>query len=102
MKKLALQVAILSGLTGIAASASAAEDSLNVVSWGGAYTASQTKAYHEPWTEKTGQKIVNIDKSQNALSGLRAQVESGNVTWDLVDILPSDAIVACDEALLSH
>lgn len=99
MKKLALQVAILSGLTGIAASASAAEDSLNVVSWGGAYTASQTKAYHEPWTEKTGVKVVNIDKSQNGLSGLRAQVESGNVTWDLVDILPSDAIVACDEGL---
>ncbi len=98
MKKLALQVAILTGLTG-AASASFAEESLNIVSWGGAYTASQTKAYHEPWTAKTGQKVVNIDKSQNGLSGLRAQVEAGNVSWDLVDILPSDAIVACDEGL---
>ncbi|MDD1793757.1 extracellular solute-binding protein [Enterovibrio makurazakiensis] len=99
MKKLALHVAILAGFTGVASTAMAAEESLNVVSWGGAYTASQTKAYHEPWTAKTGQKVVNIDKAQNGLSGLRAQVESGNVTWDLVDILPSDAIVACDEGL---
>lgn len=98
MKKLALQVAILTGLTGAAANV-AAEEPLNVVSWGGAYTASQTKAYHEPWTEKSGVEIVNIDKAQNGLSGLRAQVEAGNVTWDLVDILPSDAIVACDEGL---
>ncbi|PID48620.1 MAG: spermidine/putrescine ABC transporter substrate-binding protein [Proteobacteria bacterium] len=79
-----------------------AEDELNIVSWGGAYTMSQVKAYHEPWTKKTGQKIVNIDKSANALSGLRAQVESGNVTWDLIDILPSDAIVACDEGLVEE
>lgn len=85
---------------GMGAATANAEDTLNVVSWGGAYTASQQKAYHEPWTAKTGTKIVNIDKSSNALSGLRAQVESGNITWDLVDMLPSDAIVACDEGLI--
>ncbi|MDD1780167.1 ABC transporter substrate-binding protein [Enterovibrio sp. ZSDZ35] len=98
MKKLALHAAILAGCAGLATNA-VADETLNVVSWGGAYTESQTKAYHEPWTEKTGVKVVNIDKSSNALSGLRAQVESDNVTWDLVDILPSDAIVACDEGL---
>ncbi|WP_434361272.1 extracellular solute-binding protein [Parasalinivibrio latis] len=99
MKKLALSVMVTVGL-GMGAATANAEDTLNVVSWGGAYTASQQKAYHEPWTAKTGTKIVNIDKSSNALSGLRAQVESGNITWDLVDMLPSDAIVACDEGLI--
>jgi putative spermidine/putrescine transport system substrate-binding protein len=42
------------------ASLSAAE-SLTVVSWGGAYTSSQVKAYHEPFTKKTGVKILSED-----------------------------------------
>ena len=37
-----------------------AEDTLTVVSWGGSYTKSQTRAYHEPWTEKTGTKFLHI------------------------------------------
>lgn len=83
-------------------SAANAADPLNVVSWGGAYTMSQQKAYHEPWTAKTGQEIVNIDKSGTALAGLRAQVMANNVTWDLVDILPADAKVACSEGLIER
>jgi len=84
-----------------AASAGAAQaETLNIVSWGGAYTDSQNKAYHEPWEEKSGDTVVNIDKSSNALSGLRAQVQAGNVTWDLVDMLPSDALIACSEGLI--
>lgn len=91
----------LAGLTVLSLAATAAQaDTLNIVSWGGAYTASQQKAYHEPWMEMTGDEIVNIDRSSNALAGLRAQSQAGNVTWDLVDILPSDAMVACDEGLV--
>lgn len=75
-------------------------DSLTIVSWGGAYTASQQSAYHDPWTKKTGTTIINEDKSQAGLAGLRAQVEAGNVTWDLVDMLPSEAQIACDEGLV--
>ena len=81
-------------------SATAMADSFTVVSWGGAYTASQKSAYHDPWTKKTGDTIVNVDKAQAGLAGLRAQVEAGNVTWDLVDMLPSEAQIACDEGLV--
>ncbi len=81
-------------------STGAVAESLSIVSWGGAYTASQVSAYHEPWTKKTGDTIVNVDKAQAALAGLRAQVEAGNVTWDLVDMLPSEAQIACDEGLV--
>ncbi|RUA22304.1 extracellular solute-binding protein [Billgrantia gudaonensis] len=49
---------------------------------------------------KTGDEIVNIDRSGNALAGLRAQSQAGNVTWDLVDMLPADAMIACDEGLI--
>ena len=30
---------------------------------------------------------------------MRAQVESGNVAWELVDVLPDQAITGCDEGL---
>ena len=29
-------------------------------------------------------------------------MESGNLTWDLVDVVPSDAITACDEGLVEE
>ena len=85
----------------IAAGAAIAQDkTLTIVSWGGAYSNSQIKAYHEPYTEKTGVKILNEDKSANALAGIRSQVEAGNVTWDVVDMLQADAQRACDEGLV--
>jgi putative spermidine/putrescine transport system substrate-binding protein len=75
--------------------------SLTIVSWGGAYSASQQSAYHDPYmAENPHIRIVTDDGSANALAGIRAQAQAGNVTWDLVDMLPSDAQVACDEGLL--
>ncbi|HRQ56681.1 MAG TPA: ABC transporter substrate-binding protein [Azoarcus taiwanensis] len=75
--------------------------SLTIVSWGGAYSASQQSAYHDPYmTENPHVRIITDDGSANALAGIRAQAQAGNVTWDLVDMLPSDAQVACDEGLL--
>ena len=42
--------------------ASAQAQNLNVVSWGGAYTASQQQAYHDPYmAANPGVKIVNHD-----------------------------------------
>lgn len=77
-----------------------AADTLTAVSWGGAYTDSQVKAYAEPFTAKTGVEILQEDKSSNALPGIRAQVEAGNVTWSIVDMLQADAQRACDEGLV--
>ena len=74
---------------------------LTIVSWGGAYSASQQNAYHDPYMAANPHvRIVTDDGSANALAGIRAQAQAGNVTWDLVDMLPSDAQVACDEGLL--
>ncbi len=75
-------------------------DQLTIVSWGGAYSMSQDKAYDEPYSEKTGTKIYHEDKSANALAGIRSQVEAGNVTWNVVDMLQADAQRACDEGLI--
>jgi putative spermidine/putrescine transport system substrate-binding protein len=77
-----------------------AETTLTIVSWGGAYSASQQKAYHDPYMKaNSGIKIINDDSASGGLAKLRAQIEANNVTWDLVDVVASDAIIACDEGL---
>lgn len=37
-----------------------ASDPLTIVSWGESYEVSQTRAYHEPYTEMTGTEIVEV------------------------------------------
>ncbi|CUH69961.1 ABC-type uncharacterized transport system, periplasmic component [Thalassovita autumnalis] len=85
-----------------AAGAVAAADMANemtIVSWGGAYSKSQLKAYHEPYSANTGVTIINDDSSGEAVSKLRAMNEAGNVTWDVVDVEAADAMRLCDEGL---
>ncbi|MEH6520653.1 extracellular solute-binding protein [Sulfitobacter sp.] len=74
-------------------------DEMTIVSWGGAYSKSQQNAYHTPYTEKTGVKIINDESSAEAVSKLRAMNEAGNVTWDVVDVVAADALRLCDEGL---
>ncbi|MBB4287473.1 ABC transporter substrate-binding protein [Roseospira goensis] len=96
--RVTLAAACALAVAGTAGSALAAE-ALNVVSWGGAYTKSQVEAYHKPWMEQTGNQINSIDYDGN-VAPVKAQVESGNVTWDVVDVELSDAVRLCDEGLL--
>lgn len=76
-----------------------AQADITVVSWGGAYTKSQVEAYHKPFMKKTGIKILSEDYN-GGIAKIKAQVETKNVTWDLVDVEPQDAQRACDEGLL--
>ena len=84
---------------GLFAGASASADDLTVVSWGGAYTKSQVEAYQKPWMAKTGHNIRSEDYN-GGIAEIKAQVEAGNVTWDIVDVELSDAVRACDEGLV--
>ncbi len=89
-------------LSTIGANVAQAKD-LVVVSWGGAYTKSQQLAYHEPWMKKNPNiNIINDDSAAEAVAKLRAQAEAGNITWDLVDVVASDAITLCDEGLIEE
>jgi len=81
------------------ATAVQAADSITAVSWGGAYTKSQIEAYHKPFEAKTGIEINSQDYN-GGLAEIRAQVEAGNVTWDVVDMELSDAVRGCDEGIL--
>ncbi len=80
------------------ATAAMAED-MTIVSWGGAYSASQKAAYHDPYAAKEGVNIINDESSAEAVAKLRAMSEAGNTTWDVVDVVAADAIRLCDEGL---
>ena len=87
------------GALAVSASAGSAMD-LTVVSWGGAYSASQINAYHNPYMEMNSDvNIIHDESSYEAVAKLRAMNEAGNITWDLVDVVASDAIRLCDEGL---
>ncbi|MCH9671601.1 MAG: ABC transporter substrate-binding protein [Gammaproteobacteria bacterium] len=92
---------LMAGALGAAMTATAAQAvELTVVSWGGAYSNSQQKAYHEPYMKMNPDvKILNDDSAPEAVAKLRAMNEAGNVTWDLVDATAADAIRLCDEGL---
>ncbi len=87
-------------LTAVATPSLAAEGTLTIVSWGGAYSASQQNAYHKPYlAANPGVTIINDESSNEAVAKLRAMTEAGNVTWDVVDVVAADAIRLCDEGL---
>jgi putative spermidine/putrescine transport system substrate-binding protein len=83
-----------------AVSAQDMADSMTLVSWGGAYQASQVNAYSEPYkAEHEGLEVIWDESSPEAVAKLRAMNEAGNITWDLVDVEAADAIRLCDEGL---
>jgi putative spermidine/putrescine transport system substrate-binding protein len=90
---------LLAGSVLAFAASTAMAGEITVVSWGGAYTKSQVEAYHKPWIAQTGNSVVSEDYN-GGLAEVKAQVEAGNVTWDLVDVELSDAVRGCDEGLL--
>jgi len=57
---------------------------LTFSSYGGAYQEAQRKGWLEPYAALTGVKFQESEDSSNAT--IKAQVESGQVTWDIVDV----------------
>ena len=77
----------------------ASADSLTVVSWGGAYEQATRKAVLEPFETDSGVDVL-VEVYNGGLAQVRAQVETGNVHWDLVDLEMADVVLGCDEGLL--
>ena len=72
---------------------------VTVVSWGGSYAEACRRAVFEPFTAETGIE-VRVESFNGGLAQVRAQVETGNVHWDIVDLEFADLVLGCDEGLL--
>ena len=76
-------------------------ETLTVVSWGGSYEQASRKAILEPFSKETGIEI-RVEVYNGGLAQVRAQVETGKVYWDVVDLEMADAARGCDEGLLEY
>jgi len=97
MACIGLAVVVVAGGPVIAQTAPQKE--LTVVSWGGTYTRSQMLAYVKPYREANGEWVA-METYNGGLDEIRAQVETENVVWDLVDFELADLIRGCREGLL--
>lgn len=98
LSKVFLIVASIAASNSILSQTYAYASDLSVVTWGGIYAESQRKAYGAPWEAQTGKKIDWINYN-GGLAEIRAQVASGNVLWDVVDVFPGEARAGCSEGL---
>ena len=72
---------------------------ITFTSWVGPYMRSQMLGFVRPYESQKGVR-VNVAGYNGGISEIRDQVESANVTWDVVDLTQADSIRACNEGLL--
>ncbi|MEO0939535.1 MAG: extracellular solute-binding protein [Pseudomonadota bacterium] len=100
LTKTLMATTALTALAGTAIADGHMASDMTLVSWGGAYQASQQNAYVAPYIEMNpGVSAVWDESSAEAVARLRAMNEAGSVTWDVVDVVAADAIRLCDEGL---
>lgn len=85
-------------LSSLFAQPALADGAVTVTSFGGSYADSQKKAFLEPFQKESGIKTNMVDYN-GGLGELRAQVSTGNVTWDVVDVEMQDLSRGCDDGL---
>jgi putative spermidine/putrescine transport system substrate-binding protein len=79
--------------------AALAQERLTVVTFGGAVGEALRKSVFEPFTKATGIQVVE-DEWSGQMAKLRAMVQSGNITWDVLEVSGGQADRACDEGLI--
>lgn len=82
----------------MASSAMAADKSVTIASWGGSYQEAQSKALFEPAAANTGIEVKQ--ETYGGMSDVRLQVQTGQVTLDIVASGSGSAARAAAEGLL--
>ncbi len=95
MGKAAGFMATLTAVVALSAAANARD--LTVVSWGGAYQDVQKQVYFEPF-KATG-TAMNDESWDGGIGVLRAKVQGGNATWDVVQVESEELALGCEEGL---
>lgn len=95
-------VSLAIGASLIALSAADAfADDLSVISFGGAYQEALHKAVFEPFAAKTGTKIVEQEYG-GEIAKIKAMIEFGNTTIDVVDVDAPTLMQGCDEGIFDR
>ncbi|GAB7528370.1 ABC transporter substrate-binding protein [Pseudomonas sp. 3A(2025)] len=81
--------------------ATQASADLTVVSHGGANKIAQTKAFYEPYMKVTGTRLI-ADEFNGEMAKVKVQVETGSVSWNVVEMEMPELARACNEGLLEE
>ena len=77
-------VTILATAVMVASSGAQAAGEITFVSWGGAFQEAERKAWLEPIAAELG--ITIKEDTLNGIADVRTQLQSGKVTWDIVEL----------------
>ncbi|WP_239685099.1 extracellular solute-binding protein [Ventosimonas gracilis] len=94
-----LQPLALAAAFALVSSMALAQDSLTVIAFGGANGAMHKKHSVDPFERDSGIKIL-FDSYSGGVAEMKAQVESGNIQWDVINVEAIDLERACSEGLL--
>jgi len=99
METLKTMLCALAALGGAALTTAPAQArDLTVVSWGGAYQEAQKKVYFEPFRKTVGIPM-NDESWDGGIGVLRAKVQGGASTWDIVQVEAEELPLGCEEGL---
>jgi putative spermidine/putrescine transport system substrate-binding protein len=92
--------ALIIGLTAACALATAAHSrDLTVVGFGGALQGAMRDSYFQPYSAAA--KVALTEESYTGgIAKIKAMVQSGTTSWDVVQMDENEMILACDEGLL--
>ena len=82
----------------LAVAAGSATADIVVISFGGANQKAQQKAYYEPFNA-SGEGKVTPGEYNGEQAKIKAMVEAGNVTWDVVEVESPELLRGCEEGL---
>ncbi len=94
-----LGLALCLSLGTFAAATAHAAGSMVFTSWGGTTQAAQQKDWAEPFSKQTGIKVLQDGPTD--YGKFKAMVQSGNVSWDVVDVEYDFAEAAAKQGLLT-
>jgi len=95
MKK-TLIATLMMGLTSYALAAD-----VTVISFGGTAKETQTEAYYKPFEKASGNKVI-AGEYNGEMGMIKAMVDVGNVSWDVVQVEGSEVLRGCDEGLFEQ
>ena len=75
-----------------------AADSITVASWGGSFQEAERNAFFEPAAAALG--ITIKEDTTNGLQDVRAQVQSGNPTWDVTELGSNSCVQLKKEGMI--
>lgn len=92
-------IVVACGLLAVLPATASAEEPITFASWGGTYQDAMRHVFWEPISRKLGVIFKEDTGASLGMAGIRTQVQSGAVLWDVVDLALADCIAGAAEGL---